>query len=54
MGAQVTKNDFKRTLTYVRVTEPKSSKRNILKILPGFWQGQEILIFQFFMKIRKG
>lgn len=53
MGAQATQNDFNRTYTYVRVSEPKSAKRNILKILPGFCQEQQILIFQFFMKIRK-
>lgn len=31
MGTQVTKNDFNRAFTYVMVSEPKSSKRNILK-----------------------
>lgn len=53
MGAQATKNNFSRTSIYGRVSEPKSSKRNILKILTGFWQEQQILIFQIFIKIRK-
>lgn len=49
MGAQATRNNFNRTFTCVRVSEPKSSKRNILKILTGFWQEQQIMIFQFFI-----